>query len=530
MFVDKSSQSQKREKFYITTAIDYVNAAPHIGHAYEKVAADVLARHNRIRGREVFFLTGVDEHGSKVQKSAEAAGKTPQLFCDEMALKFQNAWKALDISYDYFIRTSEERHSRVTQMIFARARDKGDIYKAKYLGLYCEGCEDFKRERDLDDKGLCPNHKVPPKSIEEENYFFALTKYKPILKEWLVNNPQAVQPESRRNEVLKQLDDPDLGDFSVSRSRSSLTWGIPVPDEPDQVIYVWVDALINYITGIGFEEYALKPSEAGQFAKFWPANLHLIGKDIVKFHSIYWPAILMAADLPVPQMIYGHGFLTVEGQKISKSLGNVIDPVALCEKYGADAVRFFLFAGTPFDQDGDFSREQLVKKVNAELANNLGNLLNRTLNLVVKNCDGKVPDAEADHNLREIANSIHPVVDEHMKKLEFAKAIEAIFALVDQANKYIADERPWTLFKEGKQKEGEKVLFTALEVLRRSALSIYPFTPSLATAIWHQLGYAEVISLVGEAGEQKHFETIPVGQSVRNEGPVFKRIEEPVVA
>jgi methionyl-tRNA synthetase len=447
-----------------------------------------------------------------------------------MALKFQSAWKALEISYDYFIRTSEERHSRVTQIIFARARDKGDIYKAKYLGLYCEGCEDFKRERDLDDKGLCPNHKVPPKPIEEENYFFALTKYKPILKEWLTNNPQAVQPESRRNEVLKQLDDPELGDFSVSRSRSSLTWGIPVPDEPEQVIYVWVDALINYITGIGFEEYAAGTQNGdGQFAKFWPANLHLIGKDIVKFHSIYWPAILMAADLPVPKMIYGHGFLTVEGQKISKSLGNVIDPVALCEKYGADAVRFFLFSGTPFDQDGDFSREQLVKKVNAELANNLGNLLNRTLNLVVKNCDGKVPNAEADHNLREIANSIHQVVDEHMSKLEFAKAIEAIFALVDQANKYMADERPWTLFKEGKQKEGEKVLFTVLEVLRRSALSIYPFTPSLAASIWHQLGYGEVISVVGEVGEQKHFETIPVGQNVRNEGPVFKRIEEPVV-
>ena len=253
------------ERFYITTAIDYVNASPHIGHAYEKIAADILARHNRIRGREVFFLTGVDEHGSKVQKSAEAAGKTPQAFCDEMAEKFRHAWKALDLSFDYFIRTSEERHARVTQEIFRRARNKGDIYKANYVGLYCDGCEDFKRERELDENGHCPNHKVPPKRVEEENYFFRLTKYKPVLKEWIAKNPTVVQPDGRRNEVLKQLDDPELGDFSVSRARTSLTWGVPVPDEPEQVIYVWVDALINYLTGIGFDD------DQKLFQKFWPA-------------------------------------------------------------------------------------------------------------------------------------------------------------------------------------------------------------------------------------------------------------------
>ncbi len=254
------------KKFYVTTAIDYVNASPHIGHAYEKIAADILARHYRLRGREVFFLTGVDEHGAKVQKMAEAAGKTPEAFCQEMSARFRAAWDALGISYDYFIRTTEDRHTRATQEVFARARNKGDIYKTNYVGLYCEGCEDFKRERDLDENGLCPTHKVAPKRVEEENYFFRLSKYKPRLKEWIENNPDVVQPESRRNEVLKQLDDPELGDFSVSRARSSLTWGIAVPGEEEQVIYVWVDALINYITGVGFVD------DPERFAKFWPIS------------------------------------------------------------------------------------------------------------------------------------------------------------------------------------------------------------------------------------------------------------------
>jgi methionyl-tRNA synthetase len=509
------------EKFYITTAIDYVNASPHIGHAYEKIAADILARHNRVRGREVFFLTGVDEHGSKVEKSAIAAGKTPQQFCDEMSAKFRSAWESLDISFDYFIRTTEERHSRVTQEVFRRARDKGDIYKNKYVGLYCEGCEDFVRERDLDENGNCKIHKAPPKQLEEENYFFKLTKYKPMIKEWIEKNPTAVQPESRRKEVLNQLDDPELGDFSVSRARSSLTWGIPAPDEPEQVIYVWVDALINYITGIGFDD------DKAKFEKFWPANLHLIGKDITKFHSIYWPALLMAADIEIPQHIYGHGFITVEGQKISKSLGNVIDPVELVKQYGSDAVRYFLFAGTPFDQDGDFSRSELVKRCNAALANNLGNLLNRTLTLVEKNCDGKVPDAVPEQDLREKANTVHAIVDEHMSRLEFAKSLDAIFALVDQANKYLADEKPWALFKEGKKKEGEAVLYTSLEILRRSALALFAFTPQLAAKIWYQLGFDDKIGVVGDApGKDGFFDLITPGQAIRKLGPVFARIEE----
>ena len=512
------------QKYYITTAIDYVNASPHIGHAYEKIAADVLARYHRLQGKDVFFLTGVDEHGSKVQKSAEAAGLQPKEFCDQMSAKFKEAWGNLDISFDSFIRTTEKRHYTSSQEIFRRLREKGDIYKSSYVGLYCEGCEDFVKERDLDELGNCPNHKKPPKQLSEENYFFKLSKYKPKLKEWIESNPGVVQPEGRRREVLNQLDDPELSDFSVSRSKSSLTWGIPVPDDADQVIYVWLDALTNYITGAGF------PADEKMMARYWPADLHLIGKDITKFHSIYWPAFLMAADVAVPRQVYAHGFITVEGQKLSKSLGNVIDPNALVAEFGADAVRFYLLAGTPFDQDGDFSRQEFIRKVNAELANNLGNLLNRTLKLLETNCQGVVPKAEPDNNLREQANEIHGVIAKHMAKLEFAKTIEAIFALVDQANKYLNDEKPWTLFKENKRSEGEKVLFTALEILRRAAINLSPFTPKLAQAIWYQLGYDDEVGRFGDGkGPDGYFDLIEAGRKIRNQGPIFKRIEEPAV-
>lgn len=506
------------EKFYVTTAIDYVNASPHIGHAYEKIAADILARFHRIRGKDVFFLTGVDEHGSKVEKSAIAAGKSPQEFCDEMAGKFQAAWEKLNVRYDRFIRTTEDEHKKVVQEMFRRLQEKGDIYKSSYAGNYCEGCEDFLRERDLDENGNCPNHKKPPRTVSEENYFFRLSKYKEDIRKWMEEDPLRVLPEGRRKEVLNQLDDPEVTDFSVSRSRSSLKWGIPVPGDEDQVIYVWIDALTNYFTGGG-------GFEGGGY---WPASLHLVGKDIIKFHCLYWPAMLMAAGLELPKGVFAHGFITVEGQKISKSLGNVIDPIALVDLYGADAVRFFLFAGTPFDQDGDFSSKELIRRVNSELANNLGNLLNRTLTLLDKNCQSTVPNCEPDGNLREQSNEVHVIVGKHMENFEFAKAVDAIFALVDQANKVMNDEKPWTLFKEGKQKEGEQVLFTCLEVLRRVAMNLYPFTPELSQKIWHQLGYNDEVGKIGDSiREDGYFDMIPAGQVVRNLGPVFKRIEDP---
>lgn len=512
------------EKFYVTTAIDYVNATPHIGHAYEKIAADILARYYRLLGRDVYYLTGVDEHGSKVERSAQQAGMKPEEFCDMMSAKFELAWRKLNLSYNHFFRTTEERHVTSVQEMWRRLAKKGDIYKGSYKGLYCVGCEDFVRERDLDAKGNCPNHLTPPKELSEDNYFFKLTKYKPYIRDWMTKNPTVVMPEGRRNEVLKQLDDPELGDFSVSRSRKSLSWGIPVPDDDDQVMYVWLDALTNYITGVGFG------IDEKQMSRYWPADLHLIGKDITKFHAIYWIAMLMGADLPLPKQIFAHGFITVEGQKIGKSLGNAIDPVVLVDEFenGADAIRYYLFAGTPFDQDGDFSRQQFIEKVNAELANNLGNLLNRTLTLVDKNCGGIVPDADPDHDLRTKANTIHTVVAGHMEKLEFAKTLDAIFALVDQANKYLNDEKPWSLFKEGKNKEGQEVLFTVLEVLRRVAMSLSPFTPKLAQDIWYQLGNDDQVGQIGDRREDGYFDMLKPGQKLRNSGPVFKRIEDVV--
>ena len=509
------------KKFYVTTAIDYVNAAPHIGHAYEKIAADVMARFYRLRGYDVFFLTGVDEHGSKVEKSAQAAGKTPIEFCDEMATKFKQSWLNLNLTFDHFIRTTEERHEKVVQDLFTKLKEQGDIYKATYIGLYCEGCEDFVREINLVD-GNCDIHKKPPRELSEENYFFKLTKYKPAIKKWLEENPTVVQPDGRRKEVLNQVLDEELGDFSVSRSRKSLNWGISIPGDDDQVIYVWMDALTNYITGVGY----LTDDE--QFKKYWPADLHLIGKDITKFHSIYWIAFLMAAGIPLPKQIFAHGFITVEGQKISKSLGNVIDPNALVEQYGADAVRYYLMSGTTFEQDGDFSIIDFRRKVNSDLANSLGNLLNRTLTLIDKNAGGTIPDATPENDLREKANTLHVVIDNHMKKLEFAKAIDATFALVDQTNKYMNDEKPWTLFKEGKEKEGHEVLYTSVEMLRRAAFHIYPFAPKLASDIWWQLGNDDEIGIPGDSEKADgFFDMVPVGQKTRNSGPIFKRIEDP---
>ncbi len=504
-------------KYYVTTAIDYVNAPPHIGHAYEKIAADIVARFWRLSGREVYFLTGTDEHGTKIEKTAKAAGKEPQAFCDEIAGKFQEAWTKLDLSNDYFIRTTEERHKKVVQEVFRKMREKGDVYKNKYAGFYCEGCEDHLRERDLDENGHCPTHKRKPSVFEEENYFFRLTKYKDALRKWLKETPDVVKPDFRLTEVLNQLDDPELGDFSISRSRSALQWGIGVPDDPDQVIYVWIDALTNYITGVGYL------NDETQWSKMWPADLHLIGKDILKFHAIYWPAMLMSIDVPLPRQVYGHGFITVEGQKMSKTLGNVLDPIDLANKYPVDAIRFFLFQSNSFAMDADFSTKAFIAQSNSHLANNLGNLLNRTLTLVDKNCGGTVPDVEPDKDCLAVAASNQALYLDYMARLEFSKAIEHLLLILNEANRYINDQKPWALFKEGKNAEGAQVLRTSLELIRTVAPLLHPFCPTLTNKIWDQLGYTgrlEDYKLVGAP------DRMPAGQALRNSGPVFLRLED----
>ena len=505
-------------KYYVTTAIDYANAAPHIGHAYEKIAADIIARYQKLLGKEVFFLTGTDEHGIKVEKAAKAAGLTPEQFVDNNAAKFQEAWKRLHIEPDYFIRTTEARHKNVVQQVFSKMLEKGDVYKGSYTGLYCEGCEDFLRERDLVN-GVCNNHKAAPKEVKEENYFFRLSSYKEKLRSWLNSDPSPVLPMGRRQEVLNQLEDSELTDFSITRSRSALTWGIPVPNEPDQVIYVWIDALTNYITGAGYL------SDEESFKKWWPADLHVIGKDITKFHAIYWPAMLMSIDVAVPKLIFGHGFITVEGQKMSKTLGNVLDPIWLCDKYGADAIRYFLFAANTFDQDGDFSRADMISQVNSHLANGLGNLLNRAVSLIERNFDSKVPAAAQDQRCLDLTEECAKKYHALMLEFEFAKAVRSIFDIVDEANKYINDHKPWALFKEGKKDEGGAVIATSMSMMKKAALLLGPFTPELSGNILDQLGYeAPLSSLSVNSDEYKN--PIPSGQVVRNKGPVFKRIEE----
>jgi methionyl-tRNA synthetase len=505
-------------KYYLTTAIDYVNAAPHIGHAYEKIAADIIARYYRLVGHDVFFLTGTDEHGTKVEKTAAAAGKSPKEFVDEIVAKFQLAWKRLNISNDYFIRTTEPRHEQVVQEIFRRMRDNGDIYKGEYVGLYCEGCEDYLKERDLVN-GNCANHGKPPVQAREENYFFKLTKYKEPLRKWL-SQEGSVKPDGRRREVLNQLDDEDFGDFSVSRPRTSLQWGIPVPDDPDHVIYVWIDALTNYITGVGYL------TDEQSFKKWWPADLHLIGKDIVKFHCIFWPAMLMSCNIAVPSLVFGHGFITVEGQKMSKTLGNVLDPNELVDQWGADSIRYYLFAANTFDQDGDFARADMINTVNGHLANGYANLLNRTLKLIDTNCQSKVPAGKMNPDSLNVAQQAERDYHRFMEQFEFAKALDAVRSIVDEANKYINDQKPWELFKQAKAEEGASVLLTSLELLRRATLLYAPFVPELSAKVWQQLGYDSPVDKV-KLSDPEAENLIPAGQPVRNTGPAFPRLEDP---
>jgi len=513
------------EKFYITTAIDYVNAAPHIGHAYEKIATDVISRHFRQRGLPVFFLTGTDEHGIKIQKTAGEKQVAPEEFCDEIVKKFKEEWKLLHIEYDRFIRTTEQEHKKVVQHIFKTLRDKGDIYKASYTGLYCTGCECFLNERELDENGLCPDHRTKPQEVKEENYFFKLSNYKDRIKEHIKNNPNFILPEYRASEVLNQLKDSE--DISVSRSKDSVSWGIPVPGDDSQIIYVWIDALSNYLTGIGYK------NNEELYEKFWPADVHMIGKDILKFHSIYWISLLMAMEIPLPKTIYAHGWITVDESKMSKSLGNVIAPTTILNSFeleNPDAFRYFMMTTTTFGNDGNYSDEEFKNRVNADLANNLGNLLNRSLSMLVKYFDGNIlPEAITDsknNELAELTRKTKQTVMTNFDKYELSAAAESVIHLVNSANRYVNDQAPWTLAKNEKTRtQCAQVLYSVLEALRHVSVLMYPYIPNIAQDMWEQLSLEDKVS--GVMLSELQWGGIKPGKIASKESvkPVFLRLD-----
>ena len=474
-------------KFYTTTAIDYVNGAPHIGHAYEKILTDVIYRHFTQRCENTYFLTGTDEHGIKIQKTSAEKGISPKEFCDTNAQKFKDAWKALNVDYSQFIRTTDEQHTKIVQKIFKKLTDKGDIYKHSYKGLYCSGCEAFLSEKDLTEDGLCPDHMKKPEVVEEENYFFKLTKYKDAIIKHIKTNPDFIVPSFRANEVLNQLE--NIEDISVSRAKSNVSWGIPVLGDDSQVIYVWIDALSNYITALGYDTE--KSSE--KFNNLWPADVQIIGKDILKFHSIYWPAILLALDLPLPKHILAHGWITIDQTKMSKSLGNVISPTAVLEAFNLnipDPFRYYMASAAPCGKDGNYSDEDFKEKVNAHLANSMGNLLNRTLSMLVKYFDRNIrPELLGKNELKNNALETVKSVKHHFDYFEVQEASMKIMELVDFVNKYVTDNAPWTLAKEGQTEKCGIVLTNVLQVMTVIASLIYPFCPNIAQAMADQLGY-----------------------------------------
>ena len=468
--------------FYITTPIYYVNDVPHIGHAYTTVAADVLARYWRLRGRDVFFLTGLDEHGQKVQQAAAKAGIDPQAHCDKLAPQFEKLWLRLNISNNAFIRTTDTGHKSVVQRYLQQLYDNQLIYKADYTGWYCTFDERFWTEKDVTG-GLCPDCKRPVEQLSEHNYFFKMGQYQDRLIEHIKQHPNFIRPESRRNEVLGFLTTQKLGDLSISRPKSRLSWGIELPFDKDYVTYVWFDALVNYVSAL---EY-LRPTPS--FEQYWPANVHLVGKDILTTHAVYWSTMLMALNLPLPETIFAHGWWTVDGEKMSKSRGNVVDPNKMVDEFGADAFRYFLLREVPFGYDGDFSRGAVVGRINSELADDLGNLLSRSLTMIERFANGVIPQSKITPSLSEKAGEVVARASVHLERLEFGKALEAIWELVQSTNQYIDKTAPWKLAKKPEAKEHlDEVLLYLAAVLKTLGVVLYPFMPSKGEEIFRQIG------------------------------------------
>lgn len=529
-----SFNNSAQNPFAITTPIYYVNDLPHLGSGYTTMAADVVARFHRLLGQPVLMVTGTDEHGQKIQRTAEAAGRTPQEHCDLVAAKFDELWQRLNIQYDRFMRTTDPRHEAIVREFFQRVWQVGDIYLSQQQGWYCVSCEEYKEERELLPGKFCPLH--PVKEVEwrdEENYFFRLSKYQEKLEQLYREQPTFIQPESRRNEVVSFVSR-GLQDFSISRV--NVEWGLPFPTDEKHTIYVWFDALLIYVTATVAPEQ--QPTLEAALSKWWPVNLHLIGKDILRFHAVYWPAMLMSAGLPLPKQIFSHGFLTKEGQKMSKSLGNIIDPFDLVDRYGSDAVRYYFLKEIEFGRDGDFSETRFVNTLNADLANDLGNLLNRTLNMAVKYCDRQIPavalaDIPAADVLRSKGEILGQEVAQAFNSLAFSHACEAILAIVRAGNKYIDEQAPWTLYKQGNQAATERVLYTVLETVRLAAYLLSPIIPNISNAVYQQLGFEADFNQTTIASSHP-FDThsqwgVLTGRPISGKPyPIFQRLEDPL--
>jgi len=474
------------KNFYITTPIYYVNDVPHIGHAYTTIAADAMARYKRMRGYDVKFSTGTDEHGQKIQQAAAARGLSPQDLVDSVVLNFKKLWERLSITNTDFIRTTEQRHKHTVQWIFNRLKEQGDIYKGSYEGWYCVPCETYFTENQAAEGMKCPDCGRPLEKMTEESYFFRMSRYQQPLLEYYERTPDAIMPKSRYNEVLSFIRS-GLRDQSISRT--SVSWGVPVPGDEKHVIYVWFDALINYVTACGF------PDDEASMRKYWPVVNHTIAKDIIRFHCIVWPAMLLGLGLEPPRRVFSHGWWTVEGEKMSKSKGNVVDPFEMADLYGVDAFRYFLLREIPFGADGDFSEAGLVQRINSDLANDLGNLLNRTLQMINNFTGGKVPEAgelqEHDRDLKDLAEKTLAEYTGAMDVYAFDEALKSVWALVRRGNKYIDETMPWKLGREKNMERLGTVLYTLEEVLRLSALLVAPVIPETARRIWSQLGIAE---------------------------------------